>query len=256
MARLRTLMQQHGLADVVRAVVKDGPRGPVGPAGAASNVPGPTGPAGSNGADGAPGATGPTGPAGSNGATGAAGPTGAVGATGPAGVSGVAGMVANVSATNTTANQTLVSYTVPSWTAGDQYDFEAFIYHNRGSTGGSANAVVELLVAGVVVRTITRTITTTTNTSRAGHYHGHVRCITTGASGTAQHGLQAMADFAGTANSPTRTLDPDPNAPAGSPASTTLDTTGPVAIELRMRMSAAVTGLNIFCTRATIRRGV
>lgn len=201
------------------------------------------------------GATGATGAAGATGATGAAGATGATGAAGTTGAPFLASMVANVSATNTTANQTLVTYTVAAngWAAGEQYDFDALIYHSRGATALSSNIVVELLVAGAVVRTLTLVLSTTTSNSRAGHFTGHVRCITTGAGGTLQSGLFSMADYTGTANAPTRLLDPQPTTSA--PASTALDTTASTALELRMRMSAAVTDLTLYCTRAIIKGG-
>lgn len=167
---------------------------------------------------------------------------------------GLVGQSAALTLTNSTANLSLGTFTVPAngWAVGDIYQFEALVHASRGATATAANLVIELLINAVVIRTTTLAISTTASTNRAAHVLGSINCLSLGATGSAQVVQLVYHDITGTANAVSRDLQPAPG--TASPTATTVDTTVARSIELRARMSAAVAALTIYATQASLTR--
>ena len=163
---------------------------------------------------------------------------------------GLVAQATNISATNTTTNQSLASFTVRAngWAVQDTYALWARVHASRGSTATAANLVIEMLVNGVVVRTSTLAISTTSGTNCMADVLGLITCRSIGAAGTLQTSLLAYHDITGTAGAVSRAMDPTPG--TAHPATSAIDTTGARALELRARMSAAVASLTIYSTHA------
>lgn len=165
---------------------------------------------------------------------------------------GVRTLTAGVSVTNSTAVQTLCSYPVPAGflRVGSEYQFEAMVNVSRGATATVANLVVSIQVAGVAVRTLTIAIPTGSGSNRLVWVKGWLTVRTVGASGTAMVSLMGLQDLTGSAATMNRVMDPA--AATSAPAATTIDTTQSRTLVLDAAMSAAVAGLTMYVTHATL----
>jgi hypothetical protein len=166
---------------------------------------------------------------------------------------GLVAQSANITATNTTTNQTLATFQVRAngWAVQDTYHFWARLHASRGATAAASNLVIEMVVNAAVVRTLTLAIPTTA-TNRMADVIGLLTCRSVGAGGTIQTQLMAYHDITGTAGAVLRALDPVPG--TAHPVTSVLDTTAARTLELRCRMSAPVLALTLYSTHAGIRR--
>lgn len=161
----------------------------------------------------------------------------------PATPSALVTQSSSLTQTNSTSNITAGTYTIPANTleVGSEYVFEGIFQAGRTTTATACNVVIEILIGGIVAVTNTIAITTTTTQNRSGQCRGTLTIRTIGSSGTCMVSLQTISDVAGNSGTPTIVSAPSPG--TGAPSTTNIDTTVSRTLELRFRMSAAVTAV-------------
>jgi hypothetical protein len=163
--------------------------------------------------------------------------------------SGVAVNTAIVTATNTLAVTTLVTYSIPANTliAGSHYKLSARGVYTRGGTATAHNGLWDVFVNSVNRCNVGNALPTA-----AGDYawtaEGDFKCLTTGAAGTIVCNMLVSLQLA------------VGGAPVWLPSlqkaahGTTVNTTGAITLPLVVQMSAAVLATTMTCTHASIER--